>query len=282
MLSYRHGFHAGNHADVLKHWALVLVANYMKQKAKPFWYIDTHAAAGVYSLKDDLAKKTQESEGGIQAIWDRPCPPIFDDYLNIIKDLNPHGTFKYYPGSPYFARQCLRPEDKARLFELHPQDFRLLSKNFENDRIVKAEKLDGFTGLKSLLPPTSKRAMVVIDPPYEQEKEYKLVVDSMKESLKRFPSGVYLVWYPLINRNSKQNLSQKMVTSLSKLSPDNFLDVRFWVNGEDEEQGMYGSGLAIINPPWNLPAQLEEGMPFLVDQLGKTASAGYTINSQIS
>ena len=104
----------------------------------------------------------------------------------------------------------------------------------------------------------------------------------MKESLKRFPSGVYLVWYPLINRNSKQNLSQKMVTSLSKLSPDNFLDVRFWVNGEDEEQGMYGSGLAIINPPWNLPAQLEEGMPFLVDKLGKTASAGYTINSQIS
>ncbi|MEH6347341.1 MAG: 23S rRNA (adenine(2030)-N(6))-methyltransferase RlmJ [Bermanella sp.] len=282
MLSYRHSFHAGNHADVLKHWACVLTAEYMGQKDKPFLYIDTHAAVGVYSLYSSDAKKTAEADAGIKALWDKDVPAGMNSYIDLIKSLNPPNKLSRYPGSPWFVTQCLRGTDKARLFELHPQDFVLLNKNFNDKRNVKAEKLDGFTGLKSLLPPPQKRAMVVIDPPYEQEHEYKLVVTAMKDSLKRFPNGVYVVWYPLINRPSmnsanKQNMAEKMAGQLSRLGAKSFLDVRFWVNGKDETKGMYGSGMAIINPPWNLASQLEEGLPFLVENLGQTAQAGYSV-----
>ena len=282
MLSYRHSFHAGNHADVLKHWLCVLTAEYMGQKDKPFLYVDTHAAVGVYSLHSSDAKKTAEADAGIKALWDKDVPAGMNSYIDLIKSLNPPNKLSRYPGSPWFVTQCLRGTDKARLFELHPQDFVLLNKNFSDKRNVKVEKLDGFTGLKSLLPPPQKRAMVVIDPPYEQEHEYKLVVTAMKDSLKRFPNGVYVVWYPLINRPSmnsanKQNMAEKMAGQLSRLGAKSFLDVRFWVNGKDETKGMYGSGMAIINPPWNLAAQLEEGLPFLVENLGQTAQAGYTV-----
>ncbi|MEY8205157.1 MAG: 23S rRNA (adenine(2030)-N(6))-methyltransferase RlmJ [Bermanella sp.] len=283
MLSYRHGFHAGNHADVLKHWLCVLTAQYMTQKDKPFLYVDTHAAAGVYSLKSSIANKTSEFEGGIQAIWHKDTPSVMAPYTDLIKQLNGSDKLRLYPGSPWFVNACLRPTDKARLFELHPQDCVLLKNNFKEKRNIKVEKQDGFAGLKALLPPPSKRAMVVIDPPYEQAQEYKQVVASVKDSLKRFSSGVYIVWYPLINRrksltDSKKDMAQTMVRQLSLAGGKSFLDVRFWVNGKDEEEGMYGSGLAVINPPWNLAKQLEEGLPFLVESLGKTAQAGYSVD----
>ena len=283
MLSYRHGFHAGNHADVLKHWLCVLTAQYMGQKDKPFLYVDTHAAAGVYSLKSSIANKTAEFESGIQAIWDKKTPKAMQPYTDLIKQLNGSDKLKLYPGSPWFVNECLRSQDKARLFELHPQDYVLLKNNFKENRNVKVEKQDGFAGLKSLLPPPSKRAMVVIDPPYEQAHEYKLVVAAMKDSIKRFANGVYIVWYPLINRtksltDSKKDMAQTMVRQLGLLGGKSFLDVRLWVSGEDEEPGMYGSGMAIINPPWNLAKQLEEGLPFLVESLGKTAKAGYSLD----
>ncbi len=283
MLSYRHSFHAGNHADVLKHWLCVLTAQYMGQKDKPFLYIDTHAAVGVYSLKGSDAKKTAEAEGGIKALWNKKVPQVLVPYIDLIKKLNPPNKLNLYPGSPWFVHKCLRSQDKARLFELHPQDFVLLKKNFQHDRNVKIEKLDGFAGLKALLPPPSKRAMVVIDPPYEQAHEYKLVVAALKDSVKRFSNGVYIVWYPLINRknsftDNKKDMAQTMVRQLGLLGGKSFLDVRFWVNGKDEEEGMYGSGLAIINPPWNLAKELEEGLPFLVDALGKSDQAGYSLD----
>ena len=277
MLSYRHGFHAGNHADVLKHWVCVMTAQYMVQKDKPIYYIDTHSAAGIYSLNDALATKTQESQGGIKTLWDAKLPAVFKDYMAVINQLNPGETLKLYPGSPWFVRQSLRPSDKVRLFELHPQDFQLLRKNFDGDRIVAIEKQDGFAGLKALLPPPTKRAMVVIDPPYEQAKEYQQVVNTMEQALKRFVNGVYLIWYPLINRNDKQSMSETMVRKLKNLNAKSFLDVRFWVSGADEEQGMYGSGLAIFNPPWNLEQQLNEGLPFLVEKMGLTEKAGFSV-----
>jgi len=277
MLSYRHGFHAGNHADVLKHWACVLTAEYMTKKDKPFYYIDTHSGTGLYSLYDTLAKKTQESEGGIKQLWDDKPPSIFKEYMGVINALNPGEKLRLYPGSPWFVRQFLRSNDRAKLFELHPQDFQLLRKNFPQDKIVSMEKADGFTGLKALLPPPTKRAMVVIDPPYEQAKEYHHVVTAIEQALKRFPSGVYMVWYPLINRNDKQKMSETMARKIKNLKAKSFLDVRLWVSGEDEELGMYGSGLAIINPPWNLEQQLKEGLPYLVDKLGVTDKAGFSV-----
>ncbi len=277
MLSYRHGFHAGNHADVLKHWVCVMTAQYMVQKDKPIYYIDTHSAAGVYSLTDSLASKTNESKNGIQTLWDTKLPAVFKDYMAVINQLNPGEKLKLYPGSPWFVRQSLRPSDKVRLFELHPQDFQLLRKNFDGDRIVAIEKQDGFAGLKALLPPPTKRAMVVIDPPYEQAKEYQQVVQAMEQALKRFANGVYVIWYPLINRNDKQTMSETMVRKLKNLPAKSFLDVRFWVSGADEEPGMYGSGLAIFNPPWNLEQQLNEGLPFLVEKMGLSEKAGFSV-----
>jgi len=278
MLSYRHGFHAGNHADVLKHWVCVMTAQYMVKKDKPFYYIDTHSAAGVYSLSDHLAKKTNESKGGIQTLWDEKLPSVFKEYMAVINQLNPGERLKLYPGSPWFVRQSLRKNDRAKLFELHPQDFQLLRKNFSEDAIVSMEKKDGFAGLKALLPPPTKRAMVVIDPPYEQAIEYRQVVEAIEQALKRFPTGVYVVWYPLINRNDKQKMSETMARKLKNLKAKSFLDVRFWVSGENEEEGMYGSGLAIINPPWNLEQQLNEGLPYLVDKMGLTEQAGFSVS----
>lgn len=278
MLSYRHGFHAGNHADVLKHWVCVLTAQYMAKKDKPFFYIDTHSAAGIYSLNDQLAKKTNESKAGIQTLWDEKVPAVFKDYMGVINQLNPGERLKLYPGSPWFVRQFLRPSDKVRLFELHPQDFQLLRKNFTGDKIVAMEKQDGFAGLKALLPPPTKRAMVVIDPPYEQAKEYQQVVAAMESALKRFPQGVYAIWYPLINRNDKQKMSETMARKLKNLKPKSVLDVRFWVSGDKEEQGMYGSGMVIMNPPWNLEQQLNEGLPYLVEKMGLTENAGFSVD----
>lgn len=276
MLSYQHGFHAGNHADVLKHWLCVMVAQYMGQKGKPFWYVDTHSASGMYKLGSEKSKKTAEFEAGINVLWDQEVPDVMQDYMDLIKKINPH-KLKNYPGSPWFVRQCLGEKDKARLFELHPQDFSQLSKRFEKDKAVKVERCDGFAGLKALLPPPPRRAMVVIDPPYEQASEYKQVETCLKESMKRFSQGVYVVWYPLINRNAKKEQSEIMVDRLKRLGAGSHLDVRFWVNGKDEDAGMYGSGLFVLNPPWNLKDQLEKGLPFLVDKLGTSSKAGFNV-----
>lgn len=278
MLSYRHGFHAGNHGDVLKHWACVLIANYLGQKDKPYWYVDTHSASGMYSLKSDLSQKTSEYKNGIESIWNKDVPTIFDEYLSIIKNVNEGENLSLYPGSPWFVRHCMRETDKARLFELHPQDFELLLKNFRGDRNVKMAQEDGFQGLKSILPPPPKRGLIVIDPPYEQAKEYELVVKNIEQSIKRFATGVYVIWYPLINRKSKQSMSENMVERLKEQSINSYLDVRLWVSGKDEDAGMYGSGLMILNPPWNLKNQLNEGLPFLVENLGQTKQAGFSLD----
>lgn len=278
MLSYRHGFHAGNHGDVLKHWTCVLIANYLGQKDKPYWYVDTHSASGMYALSSEQSQKTNEYKQGIESIWNQQTPEVFKDYLSIIRDVNPDGKLAIYPGSPWFVRKCLRDTDKARLFELHPQDFELLLKNFRGDRQVKMAKEDGFSGLKAILPPPPKRGLIVIDPPYEQAKEYDLVVKNIEQAIKRFATGVYVIWYPLINRKSKQSMSEGMVERLKQLKVNSYLDVRLWVNGKDEDEGMYGSGLMILNPPWQIKDQLNEGLPFLVEHLGQTKQAGYSLD----
>ena len=278
MLSYRHGFHAGNHGDVLKHWVLVLISEYMGKKDKPYWYVDTHSAAGGYDLRSDDSLKTGEFENGIAKLWKQDTPQVFHSYLQLVKQFNTDGELNLYPGSPWFVRQCMREQDKARLFELHPQDFALLKQNFSRDRQVNTDQQDGFGGLKSILPPPTKRAMVAIDPPYELPKEYDQVVSCVKQSLKQFATGVYVVWYPLINRNTKQEASEAMVNRLKNAGAKSVLDVRLWVNGKQEEKGMYGSGLTILNPPWVLKEQLETGLPYLVKKLGKTESAGFKID----
>ena len=192
MLSYRHAFHAGNHADVLKHFIEVQLLLYLSQKDKPFWYIDTHAGAGCYSLDSGYATQNAEYENGIARLWKRDdLPAPLTAYVALVKRLNPDGNMMLYPGSPLVALELMREQDKLRLFELHPTDHEILQENFAayGSRVL-MQKADGFAALKALLPPPPRRALVLIDPPYEEKQDYQRVVSALREGLKRFANGV--------------------------------------------------------------------------------------------
>jgi 23S rRNA (adenine2030-N6)-methyltransferase len=281
MLSYRHAFHAGNHADVLKHWLLVECLSYMNQKDKPYWYIDTHAGAGAYKLDNAMTAGKSEYDTGIGKLWAK-SPTALKEYLDIVKNSNESQNLRHYPGSPMFANAMLRDDDKAYLYELHPQDFKLLGHNFAKQRHVKVQQQNGFDGLISLLPPAPRRALVMIDPPYEQAIEYKTTVKTLQAALQRFPTGTYMVWYPLINsqqrQSNKQGEAEKMANNLKPLAKD-WLDVRLLVADGETFNGMYGSGMFIINPPWTLTDKLRSALPALVKQLGLEAAGGFNLHS---
>jgi len=280
MLSYRHAFHAGNHADVLKHFVLMQTLAYATQKDKPLWYVDTHAGAGMYALDSTYASQNAEYETGIQRLWQRDdLPESIASYVNLIRHFNPNGKLKLYPGSPACARELLRAEDRLRLYELHPTDQKLLKQSMGKSRQILIEVIDGFTGLKASVPPPSRRAVVLIDPPYELKQDYQHVVTAMKEALQRFSTGTYIIWYPLLQRPEPL----QMVEKLKKIWPESWLNVSLSVEKPALDGfGMYGSGLFIINPPWTLPGILEEALPVLLNALKKDEGAGYTLQKQIS
>ena len=274
MLSYRHAFHAGNHADVLKHFIEVQLLRYLAQKDKPFWYIDTHAGAGCYALDSGYAAQNAEYESGIARLWDRDdLPESLADYVALVKHINPDGQMKLYPGSPLVAQALLRDGDRMRLFELHPSDSEILQQNFSG-RGVLVQSADGFGALKSLLPPPPRRALVLIDPPYEDKQDYQRVVSALREGLKRFPSGVYAVWYPQLQRSDARQLPGQ----LKQLPVKSWLNVALSVQGLSMDGfGMHGSGMFILNPPWNLHGVLQQVMPYLVRHLGQDAHASFTL-----
>jgi 23S rRNA (adenine2030-N6)-methyltransferase len=281
MISYRHAFHAGNHADVLKHLIFCLVLDYFNQKDKPYWVIDTHAGAGLYELDSGFAAQNAEWKDGIEKLWQATSlPAVLQPFLRVIQSATPQSTHKLYPGSPGFAKALLREHDKLRLFELHPADNKILLGNFAGQgRQVKIELQNGFEGIKACLPPPTKRAVILIDPPYEVKDDYKHVVKCLQDSLKRFPTGTYLVWYPLLQRAEPL----QMVDALKKLSPDNWLNVTLSIEAPRADGfGMFGSGMFIINPPWTFPKTLQETMPVLRDLLALDGSANFTLTHQIS
>jgi 23S rRNA (adenine2030-N6)-methyltransferase len=275
MLAYRHAFHAGNHADVLKHCVLQQILMYMNQKDKPYWVIDTHAGAGMYSLASDYANTKSEYLDGVARLWEcDDLPPVLNDYMSLIQLCNNKGDWSLYPGSPEVIRRSIRADDRMRLFELHPTDFEILQENFERDRQAKLFKSDGFASLKALLPPPTRRAVIFMDPPYEIKTDYPKVVDALEEGLSRFAEGVYVVWYPILTRGDHI----RMIESLSKLS-EKTLNIAMTVQEPDEKGfGMLGSGLFIINPPWTLKATMQTVMPYLVEKLAQYPGASYEIS----
>ena len=275
MLAYRHAFHAGNHADVLKHCVLQQILMYMNQKDKPYWVIDTHAGAGMYSLASDYANTKSEYLDGVARLWEcDDLPPVLNDYMSLIRLCNNKGDWSLYPGSPEVIRRCIRTDDRMRLFELHPTDFEILQENFERDRQAKLFKSDGFASLKALLPPPTRRAVIFMDPPYEIKTDYPKVVDVLEEGLSRFAEGVYVVWYPILTRGDHI----RMIESLGKLS-EKTLNIAMTVQEPDEKGfGMLGSGLFIINPPWTLKATMQTVMPYLVEKLAQYPGASYEIS----
>ena len=281
MLSYRHAFHAGNHADVLKHAVLLELLDYYNRKDKPWFYIDTHAGAGCYALDSEHATKTAESADGIGRLWAREdLPPMLAAYVEAVRQFNPHGRLLFYPGSPALAMTRARTQDRLRLFEMHPADEAALRQTFaaEAER-VQVRRADGFDGLRGLLPPPSRRAVVLIDPPYEVKDDYRRVVDTVRDAMKRFPSGTYLVWYPMLARAEARQLPER----LAALGADSWLDVRLAVRGPSADGfGMFGSGLFVVNPPWVLPERLEAVMPWLVEHLGEDGGAGFDLEHEIA
>ena len=275
MLSYRHAFHAGNHADVLKHLVLIELTRYLGQKDKPFWVVDTHAGAGAYALDSAHASKLAEYREGVGRLWERKDhPPAVADYMALVRRLNPSGGLKVYPGSPFFALWTLREQDRLRLFELHSKDARLLAENFANaGKQVVVSPTDGFAGLKALLPPPPRRGLVLIDPSYEEKQDYDRVVKALKEGLSRFSGGTYALWYPQLTRLEAHELPQRL-----KRLPAKWLHVALRVREPAKDGfGMHGSGMFVINPPWTLHDTLAGVMPYLVSTLGSDSGAGYVL-----
>lgn len=275
MLSYRHAFHAGNHADVLKHYVLSLVLDYFNQKDKPYWVIDTHAGAGMYALKSDFAQKNAEFESGIARLMQAPSlTESLANFVDIIQSFNSNNQLNFYPGSPKIAEYFLRADDKLRLFELHSSDCKLLIENFSGKgKQTKIEMQDGFQGIKACLPPPTKRAVILIDPPYELKEDYTRVADCIRDSLKRFATGTYLIWYPLLQRPKPL----EMVSALKHLASD-WLDVTLSVQlPSNGGFGMHGSGMFIINPTWTLANTLSENLPVLLKLLALDNTSSFSL-----
>ena len=281
MLSYRHGFHAGNHADVLKHAVLVHLLAYLTQKDKPLWFIDTHAGAAVYALDEGYATKNAEYESGIARLWAREdLPPALADYVAQVRALNPDGLLRRYPGSPQLALQLLRRQDRLRMFELHTTESRLLQQYFRDDapRAI-AYAGDGFAGLQAVLPPPSRRALVLIDPSYEDKGDYRQVLAALRDALKRFRAGVYAVWYPQVQRRESRQFPEQ----LKQLQDKDWLHVSLCVKKPVAGgYGLHGSGMFILNPPWLLPKALDLAMPYLAKVLAQDDTAGFSLECELA
>jgi len=294
MFSYRHAFHAGNHADVLKHTVLIAMLRHMTQKDTALTVVDTHAGAGLYRLDGDYAGTSGEAADGVLKLFAALKPagkavpaipeiaPALQDYMELIAAFNTSGQPKVYPGSPFIIQRLLREEarDKLKLFEMHPTDIKSLVANvsqLQAGRQVAVAREDGFEGLKAFLPPPARRAMVLIDPSYEIKSDYAKVTASIQDSLKRFATGSYAVWYPVIPRPEAHEVPRRLKT-LATQAGKPWLHATLNIGqaeernqpGEPERgQGLTASGMFVINPPHTLKAALQLALPQMLEVLGR-------------
>jgi 23S rRNA (adenine2030-N6)-methyltransferase len=279
MLSYRHGFHAGNHADVLKHIVLVALLRILTRKEKSVVVVDTHAGAGMYSLEQGFAVKNAEFRNGIAVLWERnDLPELVADYVNQVRAVNADGVLRNYPGSPRIALGVLRPQDRLRLFELHSTERLILAEQFaQAGRRVTVTAADGFAGLKAVLPPPSRRGFVLIDPSYELASDYRTVVAALRDGMQRFATGTYAVWYPLLQRRE----SIQLPDNLRCAAGADWLDIVLQVNAPSPEGlGLHGSGMFIVNPPWKFAEQMRGIMPWLARALAQDAAASFRLDAR--
>lgn len=264
MLSYRHGFHAGQHADVFKHLVLTWLVRALLHKEKPFFYLDTHSGAGRYDLGSAMACKNREYETGISPLWTiGDAPEAVKDYLESVRALNSDGKLRFYPGSPRIVRHYLRAGDRMALSELHPNEVKVLGEEFAGDKQVKIHPLDGYQALKALLPPPERRGLVLIDPAFELKDEWRRLLDAVKEAYRRWATGIFAVWYPIQDRATADDFLRRF----KKSGIRKVLVAEFSILDPDETLRLNGSGMVIINPPWKLEEELRSLLPWLWQQL---------------
>ena len=295
MFSYRHAFHAGNHADVLKHTVLIATLDYLLEKDAALTVVDTHAGAGLYRLDGDYAGTSGEAVDGVQRLFAAPeaTPPLTDAlarYVEVVRAFNAKGAARIYPGSPFITHHLLREQDKLKLFELHPTDARTLDANIaqlEAGRQIAVLREDGFGSATKFLPPPSRRALVLCDPSYEIKSDYARVLDFVTGALKRFATGTYAIWYPIIPRPEAHDLPRRLKTLATKAGKP-WLQATLTVksskivtdsSGAKHRPGLPASGMFLFNPPYTLKAQLQAALPQMVELLAQDRNATFSVDS---
>ncbi len=278
MLSYRHAYHAGNFADVLKHAVLVALVQSLARKSTHFFYMDTHAGAGIYNLEDARADRLREWRGGIGKLWDTPDPPEpLIPYLRLVREANAGlegARPRRYPGSPWLVRRLLRPGDRMVLCELHPTDHPALREGFAGDRPVAVHRRDGYEALKAFLPPPERRGLVLIDPAYERPEEWERVAEGLVTAWRRWPTGILAAWLPLLGSRPEARLYRAVEAGgLRKV-----LRIELRVRPADSPVGMNGAGLLVVNPPWQLDQQLTQWLPWLLERVAPQGGGGVRVD----
>jgi 23S rRNA (adenine2030-N6)-methyltransferase len=273
-MNYRHAFHAGNHADVLKHYVLSRLIALLSRKEAPFAYLDSHAGVGLYDLQGDQASRTGEWLQGIARLWQaEDVPDQLVDYLEVIRAMNPDGVLRHYPGSPELARMLTREQDRLYLNEKHPEDGRLLKENMAGDRRVAVHLGEGWHVSRALLPTREKRVLLLIDPPFEQADEQERCVQALNEAIGRMRQAVVAIWYPI----KELGQLRRFYRDLEKSNAPKLLRIELYVHPADDAQRLNGSGLVISNPPWGLEDELKQILPWLTTLLGQS-QAGWRMD----
>jgi len=259
MFGYRHLFHAGNFADVTKHVILIALLESLRRKETPFAILDTHGGIGRYRLDSAEAQKNREFDGGIGRLWDRDdAPELVARYLAVVKRFNPAGM-QLYPGSPRIARDYLRSQDRLIVTELNPHDQATLKNEFAGDSQAAVHLQDAYQGMKAFLPPREKRGLVLIDPAFELRDEYERLVQGVSAAWKRWPTGIYAIWYPIQSMSLVTRLHEMILNSGIRKG----LCAELTIRPADQRSGLNGSGMLIINPPWQMEVALEPALAYL-------------------
>jgi 23S rRNA (adenine2030-N6)-methyltransferase len=284
-MNYRHAYHAGNFADVVKHLALALVIDHLKRKPAPFRIVDTHAGSGCYGLRSEWAAKTREWEAGIGRLLGADAAPLpppvaarMAPYLDAVRAENDGADLRVYPGSPLIARRLMREQDALVLNELHPEEHGRLRMALAGDRRVKVLALDGWLALKAQLPPKERRGLVLIDPPFEQEGELQRMADGLADGMRRFATGVYLAWYPIKDPQPLAKLCRAAATLAGEgaaATTDKALRIELTLRRPVDPERLNGCGLLVINPPHTLARDLIVILPELTRRLSDGAGANF-------
>lgn len=271
MLSYRHSFHAGNHADVLKHLVLLGLLHKLREKDKPFSYLDSHSGAGMYDLLSHNALMNAEHESGISRLWEKDLKhPLVKDYLACIASFNKDERLRFYPGSPAFAQWAARPQDRLQLLDLQTEELEHLHYYLGRDERVSIHQRDAFEGLLALTPPEPRRGLALIDPSFEEKDDYQRVVGVARKLLRRWPVGIVAIWYPILGLARDRSPWLKSALHREKLPAVTSFELR--VAEQAEEFGMHGSGLLLINTPWQFAHLMQEVFEEVLPLLGQSAS----------